>query len=218
VKGNALIDWWQGLAARERGFLSAGALVILLILIYQLLVSPPLTGIGKLRDDLPQLREQNAAMRAMADEATRLRAAAGNAPPTAPNDRVAAVRRSLERAGLWSANAAAAAAASSSNAPTTPQRVQKLSVGGTVTTVAAAPTTRAAPPEISADGERVRVRFDDIDYGVWIAWLASAETELSARASRVSVAANAPKSPVGHVHAEALLDWSTPSGASPSRS
>jgi type II secretory pathway component PulM len=217
VKGNALVDWWQGLAARERRFLGAGALVILLIAIYQLLVSPPLAGIGKLRDDLPQLREQNASMRAMADEATRLRAAAGNAPPTAPNDRVAAVRRSLERAGLWSANAAPAATATSTS-PTAPQRVQTLSVGGTVTTVAAAPATRAAPPEISADGERVRVRFDDIDYGVWIAWLASAETELSARAARVSVATNAPKSPVGHVHAEASLDWTTSSGAPPPRS
>jgi type II secretory pathway component PulM len=213
VKGNALVDWWQGLAVRERGFLGAGALIIVLIALYQLLVSPPLTGISKLRTDLPQLREQNASMRAMADEATRLRAAAGSAPPTAPNDRVAAVRRSLERAGLWSANAAPVA--STSTSPATPQRVQTLSVGGTVTTVVAASTTRAAPPEISADGERVRVRFDDIDYGVWIAWLASAETELAARATHVSVAANAPKAPVGHVRTEALLDWTTSSTPAP---
>ncbi len=197
------VDWWQALGARERGFLGVGALVLVAAAVYLWLWEPPAEGIRKLGTDLPLLQTQYASLSAMADEATRLRAAAGSAAPIAPAERVAAVRRSLERAGLWNANAGTTA---TDRAP-----VQTLSIGGTVTTVAAAPAQRAAPPEITADGDRVRVRFDDVDYGVWAAWLAAAETELSARTVRASVAANAPKSPVGHVRTDALLDWTTSS-------
>ena len=210
MNGETLVRWWQGLAPRERGIVVAGAAIVVLVAVYLLLWEPPAVGVRKLQADLPRVRAENASMRAMADEATRLRGAAGNVTPTAPNDRVAAVRRSLERAGLWSATAAPAPIAAASGQP---QTVQTLSVGGTVTTVAAAAPSRTGPPDISADGERVRVRFDDIDYGVWVAWLASAEGELSARAARVTVASAAPKGPVGHVRAEAWLDWATVAAA-----
>jgi type II secretory pathway component PulM len=193
--------------------LASGGLLVLLVVVYLLLWEPPAVGIRKLSDDLPRLRAENASMLAMAGEAARLRGAAGNATPIAPTDRVAAVRRSLERAGLWSAVAAATPLAGS---PAPPQTVRTLSVRGAVTTVAAAPQARIAPPEIAADGERVRVRFDDIDYGLWVAWLASAEGELSARAARVAISSTAPKGAVGHVKTEAWLDW-TPSSA-PARS
>jgi type II secretory pathway component PulM len=203
--------WWQGLAERERTLVVGGGIVVLLVLVYVLLWEPAALGIRKLTADLPQLREQNAALHAMADEAVRLRAAAGSAPPITIAERPAAVRRTLERAGLWSA---AGSTAPSDVAATT--NVRTLTVAGPVTTVvAAAATARAAPPEVTVDGDRVRVRFDDVDYGVWAGWLASAEGELAARATRVSIVSNAPKSPVGHVRAEALLDW-TPVGASSS--
>jgi len=201
--------WWQGLAERERTLIATGAIVVLIVLVYVLLWEPAVLGIRKLTADLPQLREQNASMHAMADEAARLRAAAGSAPPITIAERPAAVRRSLERAGLWSA----AGSTARSDAAVT-QTVRTLTVGGPVTTVvAAATTTRAAPPEVVGEGERVRVRFDDVDYGVWAGWLASAEGELAARATRVSVVSIAPKSPVGHVRAEALLDWTPPAAS-----
>ncbi len=210
---DALTRWWQGLADRERGLVGFGTLLVVLVVAYLLLWEPPATGVRKLEGEVPRLRAENASLRAMADEAARLRGAAGTAAPAAPTDRVAAVRRSLERAGLWSANNAATPVGAASSGL---QTVQTLSVRGAVTTVAAAPQLRSAPPEIAADGERVRVRFDDIDYGLWVAWLASAEGELSARAARVAIASAAPKGAVGHVRAEAWLDW-TPSNA-PARS
>jgi type II secretory pathway component PulM len=209
----ALTRWWQGLAERERTLVGGGALLVAVVLIYLLLWEPAALGIRKLSVDLPALRQQNAAMHAMADEAARLRAASGSVAVIAAGERPAAVRRSLERAGLWGANDARPVDAAMS----APQTVRTLTVVGPVTTVAAA-ATRAAPPEVVADGDRVRVRFDDIDYGVWAGWLASAETELSARASRVTVVSTAPKSPVGHVRAEAVFDWTPASSSSAGRS
>jgi type II secretory pathway component PulM len=170
---------------------------------------PPAAGIRKLEADLPVLRGQSASMRAMADEAARLRLAAGNAVPVAAGDRVAAVRRSLERAGLSSASAVPRPV-EAAPAPATSIRTRS-----SATTVTAASAARAAPPEVHAEGDRVRVRFDDVDYGVWVAWLAASETELSARATRVSIATTAPKGPVGHVRTEALLDWTTPATPAP---
>jgi len=208
----ALTAWWQGLADRERRVIGWGAVAVAALAAWAWLWEPPAAGIRKLEADLPVLRGQSASMRAMADEAARLRLAAGNAVPVAAGDRVAAVRRSLERAGLSSANAvprpveAAAAPATS---------IRTRSAGGGATTVTAAPSARAAPPEVHAEGDRVRVRFDDVDYGVWVAWLAASETELSARATRVSIATTAPKGPVGHVRTEALLDWTTPATPAP---
>jgi type II secretory pathway component PulM len=216
----ALINWWQSLATRERNLLGLGGLVVILVAGYLLLWEPPMLGVRKLETDLPQLRAQNAAMRTMADEATRLRATAGNTTTIATTDRTAAVKRSLQRAGLLS-TAPTSADASASAKPidtTSGQVVQTLSVNGAVTTVANAPVARSAPPEVSADGERVRVRFDDIDYGVWVGWLAAAEGELAARASRVMVSSTAPKGPVGHVRAEAVLDWTQPAPSSSSAS
>lgn len=205
----ALTRWWQGLAERERTLIGGGALLVALVLIYLALWEPAAVGIRKLSVDLPTLREQNAAMRAMADEAANLRTASGSVAVIAAADRPAAVRRSLERAGLWSTGSASAKAGDPAPAP---QAIRTLTVGGPVTTVVAASATRATPPDVVADGDRVRVRFDDVDYGVWAGWLASAESALSARASRVSVVTTAPKSPVGHVRAEAVFDWTSVSG------
>ena len=216
----ALTRWWQGLAERERTLVVGGATLVVVVLIYLLAWEPAAVGIRKLSGDLPALREQNAAMQAMGAEAARLRAASGSVAVITVADRPAAVRRSLERAGLWSAAGAAArpadsaaSAASDASGASTTQTVRTLTVGGPVTTVVAA-ATRATPPDVAADGDRVRVRFDDVDYGVWAGWLASAEGELSARASRVSVVSTAPKSPVGHVRAEAVFDWTPAPGSS----
>lgn len=212
----ALVAWWQRLAERERRLVVGGTAIVVAVLVYMMLWEPAADGIRRLQADLPQLRAQEASLRNMAGEAATLRAAGGAAPAVAPSDRVAAVRRSLQRAGLWreASPGESAARASAAGAAST---VSTLTVSGAVTTVASAPTARLEPPEIVAEAnDRVRVRFDDIDYGVWVAWLASTETELATRATRVSVAALAPRAPVGHVKADALLDWSQASSPAPS--
>ncbi|MEO8936818.1 MAG: type II secretion system protein GspM [Burkholderiaceae bacterium] len=206
----SLTAWWQGLAPRERMLVCGGAALLLAVVVYLTLWEPPAQGIRKLGADLPELRSQDATMRAMAAEAASLRAVSGSTATIAPADRVAAVQRSLQRAGLWREGAAPGVGRAADS--TVASTVSTLSVGGTVTTVATSAATRSDPPEITAEAnDRVKVRFDDIDYGVWIAWLASTEGELSARAAKVAIVALAPKAPVGHVRAEALLDWTQPS-------
>ena len=208
--GASLARWWDGLAPRERRLVTGGLVVVLAVLVWLLLWEPPAQGIRKLQADLPQLRSQDAAMRAMAAEATTLRSASGATAAIAPAERVAAVRRSLERAGLWREGAPEVAARGGDAGGVS--TVSTLSVGGTVTTVTSNSTVRSEPPVVTAEpSDRVRVRFDNIDYGVWVAWLASAEGELTTRATRASIVALAPKAPVGHVRAEVVLDW-TPTG------
>lgn|GEM_PF-983255 len=208
----ALVGWWQGLAARERRVLGSGGLVLAAVIVYLLLWEPPAQGIRKLQVDLPELHAQDATMRAMAAEAATLRAASGITTVIAPADRINAVRRSLQRAGLSREGETAAGpkTTDASGAST----VSTLTVSGTVTTVSSSATTRSDPPEVTAESaDRVRVRFENIDYGVWVSWLASTEGELSAHAAKASVVALAPKAPVGHVKTEVVLDW-TPTGSS----
>lgn len=210
---NAWIAWWGQLAPRERGLMILGVAVLVFVAGYMLLWEPAARGIRRLEADLPQLRAQSASLRAMADEARQLRAAMGQAAPIAPADRVAAVRRSLERAGLSrgepvkgtaiGAGAVTSDSASRGSAPV-------LSIGGADAS-GAAPGARLSPPDVAPEANgRVRVRFADIDYGVWIAWLATTETELGARSTHASVAALAPNGPVGHVRTEVVLDWTAP--------
>ena len=214
----AIVGWWQGLAARERRILGLGGLVLVAVAVYLLLWEPPAQGIRKLQADLPELYAQDATMRAMATEASNLRAASGITTVIAPADRLNAVRRSLQRAGLWRQGETAAAPQTSDAAGAS--TVSTLTVSGTVTTVSSAATTRSDPPEVTAEsGDRVRVRFENIDYGVWVAWLAASEGELSAHAAKATVVALAPKAPVGHVRAEVVLDWTPPAASgTPARS
>ena len=209
-RGNALVAWWQQLALRERGLVMLGVAVLLLVVGYLLLWEPAALGIRKLEADLPQLRVQAASMRAMADEAQRLRAAGGNATPIAPDDRVAAVRRSLQRAGLLRGGAAETSISSSGGSAAGSTRLAPtLTVSGAIVSVA--PSAHVDPPEVASEANgRVRVRFASIDYGVWVAWLAATESELAARAARVAVVTLAPNGPVGYVRAEAVLDWTAP--------
>jgi len=198
---DVLASWWRGLGTREQRILAIGGVVIALIVVYVALWEPAADGTRKLETALPQLRAQGASMRAMVDEVTRLRGAGAAQTPVAPNDREAAVRRSLDRAGL---------SRGSSATPVEPSGpVTTLSTGGVVVTAGSkATSTSTSPPEIVAEANgRVRVRFANIDYGVWVGWLATTEVELSARASQVAVNALAPDGPVGHVRADVVLDW-----------
>lgn len=220
-RGNAWTAWWGQLAPRERGLMIVGVAVLVLVAGYMLLWEPAARGIRKLEADLPELRAQSASLRAMADEVRQLRATMGQAAPIAPDDRVAAVRRSLVRSGLLRATAVEGTANRTTTAGTdvVPNgSAPTLTIKG-ASASGIAPGTRLVPPEVAPEANgRVRVRFPDVDYGVWIAWLAATETELGARSARVSVVALAPGGPVGHVRADAVLDWTAPaplaSGAS----
>lgn len=200
-------SWWSQLALREKRLVAGGGAVVGVVLVYLLLWEPAAQGIAKLRNDLPGLRAQNAAMRQMADEAAKLRRGGIAQAAPAADDRMAAVQRSLDRAGLARGSAGTPAVAEQGPVTT-------LSTGGAVVSVgtraASAPTS--APEVSSESGGRVRVRFASIDYGVWVAWVAATESELSAHSSRVVVASLAPDGPPGRVKVESVFDW-TPAPA-----
>lgn len=213
----AIPAWWTNRAPRERMVLAAGLVVLGALVFYAFVWQPAADGVRRVEADLPGLRTQTADVLAMAEEAGRLRAAGGQTVALTPDTRMAAVRRSLERAGLLrDAAAPETPAAGQANAPVT-----SLSIGAdAVPLLGVAATSKRAPAELSSEsGGRIRVRFADIDYGVWVGWLAATEAELGARAARAAVAALGPAAPVGHVRADVVFEWAaatTPSAGAKS--
>jgi general secretion pathway protein M len=67
-----LAVYWLARSEQERKFLLAGAAAVLLALVYALFISPALSGRAQLEKELPQLRQQDAQLRAMALEAGEL--------------------------------------------------------------------------------------------------------------------------------------------------
>jgi general secretion pathway protein M len=63
---------WIARTEQERRFLGVGAALVLLALVYSILVAPALSGRARLRQDLPQLRQQQAQLQALALEAGEL--------------------------------------------------------------------------------------------------------------------------------------------------
>lgn len=63
---------WLARTEQERRYLAVGAVVVALALVYALLIAPALAGRARLEKELPQLRTQNAQLRAMAAEASAL--------------------------------------------------------------------------------------------------------------------------------------------------
>lgn len=94
----SLAAFWSLRNPRERLMLSVAAAVLLLGLIYALLIDPALSGRDKLNKDLPQLRQQAAALQAMAREAASLsgRTAAPVPPMTRENLEAALQRKGLK--------------------------------------------------------------------------------------------------------------------------
>ena len=197
----ASLAWWSNRAPRERVVLATGLAGLIAIVFYAFVWQPAADGVRRVEADLPGLRAQTADVMAMAEEAKRLRAAGGQTVALTPDTRMAAVRRSLDRAGLLRDAAAETPAGTAS--------VTSLSIGAdAVPRLGVATAAKREPPDLSSEnGGRVRVRFADIDYGVWVGWLAATETELGARAGRVAVAALGPPAPAGHVRAEAVFEW-----------
>jgi len=73
--------FWQVRTEQERKLLAVGGAVVALALFYSLLIDPALTGRDKLRKQLPQLRQQEAEMQALAREASSLQSQSNIAPP-----------------------------------------------------------------------------------------------------------------------------------------
>jgi general secretion pathway protein M len=73
--------FWAERSEQERKFLTVGGIVLALGLVYGLLIDPALTGREKLRNDLPQLRQQAAELKALAGEAAQLAAQPPLQPP-----------------------------------------------------------------------------------------------------------------------------------------
>lgn len=205
----ALPAWWRERTPRERAVLGAGLAGIVVLAGYAFVWQPAADGIRRVESDLPGLRAQTANVLAMADEAKRLRAAGGQSIALTPERRVAAVRRSLERAGLLRETAAAGAG--------TAAPVTSLSVGAdAVPRLAVVASGKSEPPDIATEnGGRVKIRIADVEYGIWVAWLATAEGELGARAAHVVVTALAPPAPAGHVRAEVVLEWAANAAGAP---
>jgi general secretion pathway protein M len=95
------LAYWMARTEQERRTLSIGAAVLLLALAYLVLLAPALEGRAALRRSLPQLRQQAAELRALADQARNL--AAQPVPQVAPMAREA-LQASLTARGITPAS------------------------------------------------------------------------------------------------------------------
>ena len=68
--------FWDARSEQERQFLSIGALLALLLLVYGVLFAPAMEGRAQLKKSLPQLRQQAAQLQALAAQASSLTAQA----------------------------------------------------------------------------------------------------------------------------------------------
>jgi general secretion pathway protein M len=93
-------NWWASRTPREQSILVLAAIMIAAALVYWLVWQPSARGIRQLQAELPELRKQHAELQAMAIEAQGLRAQAGQTAAVPAAERLAAVKRSLQRAGL----------------------------------------------------------------------------------------------------------------------
>ena len=89
---------YQALAPRERRLVNGAAALLGATLAFTILIEPALNTTRKLRDELPQLRGQAAAVANAATQATALRGKA--AAPAATLPAAVDIGASLERAGL----------------------------------------------------------------------------------------------------------------------
>lgn len=96
--------FWQARNDRERRILSLGALLLLLMLFWLLLIEPALEARARLRQDLPELRKQLAQMRAISAVIGNLSARETIASAASTEISRAAIERSLNDKGLKAQN------------------------------------------------------------------------------------------------------------------
>lgn len=93
-----LIERWQSLAVREKGILSAGAAILVVIVIY-LLLEPALERRDRLQSDIPVMRENLAWMQAQVPELQQLLGTNAGRPSGEPLS-VALVEELLRQSGI----------------------------------------------------------------------------------------------------------------------
>jgi len=81
ARADGAAQWWQARTEQERRMLTVGAAVVGLALVYGLLIDPALSGRARLRDELPQLRQQAAELKDLARQASELAAQPVVQPP-----------------------------------------------------------------------------------------------------------------------------------------
>jgi type II secretory pathway component PulM len=91
--------FWQARLPREQRILLVGGVLFVLVLWIGVLILPLQSKVERLDHELPDLRETNASLQAMAGEAEALNSAPASTP-LPPAEREAALRNSLSRAGL----------------------------------------------------------------------------------------------------------------------
>jgi type II secretory pathway component PulM len=97
-----LTAWWQARLPREQRVLAVGGVILLLVLWIALVIVPLSGRVARLEHELPTLRETNASLESMAQQASTLTGRVSTTPmPVAEREPV--VRRSLSQANLGEA-------------------------------------------------------------------------------------------------------------------
>ncbi|CAN7629179.1 type II secretion system protein GspM [Massilia sp. LjRoot122] len=91
------LAYWLARTDQERKFLTIGAVVVLVSLVYALLLAPAIEGRDTLRRSLPALRQQAAQLQTLAAEASTL---AANPAPQVPPMTSDALSASMAQRGL----------------------------------------------------------------------------------------------------------------------
>lgn len=99
---DAVMQFWNERAPREKLILSVGGIVLLLVLFYLFLIEPAAQGITRLERGLPQQRQQSAQLEALLSEVRNLKSRTSAATISAAEARTA-IEKSLAGAGLKAA-------------------------------------------------------------------------------------------------------------------
>lgn len=147
-------NWWRGLGRRERATITAGSVLLGVVLLYVVGIEPAWTVRARLAQELPRLQEQRAELEALREEARRL------AQQGAVRGSTAAARdeaqRSLDRAGLLATLRAEGEAGFTVAAPSVQAQawfewMESFARETRVRIVAAAVTRAAAPGMVQAE-------------------------------------------------------------------
>jgi len=176
--------WWAGRSAGDRRILAACAGVAGVLLVWAVLWLPAADGIATLERSLPELREQQRAVQALAAEVRTVRARTVSAPA-----------------------AGRGGAAQASLATVSPDS-RRTALQDALTRTALGP----ANIEAGDSPARWRLRWASVDYSAWLTWATSLERTVGVRVVQVNaeaVAANAKpdNDAAGRVMLDMEIEW-----------
>lgn len=176
--------WWAGRSVGDRRILTGCAVVAGVLLVWAVLWLPAADGIATLERSLPQLREQQRVVQALAEEVRRVRTQPLRAPAGG-------------RAG--SAQASLATVSPDMRRTALQESLTRAALG-------------AATIESGDSPARWRLRWSSVDYGAWLAWATSLERTAGVRVVQVNAAAVAPSADnannsTGQVMLDMEIEW-----------